>query len=64
MPVAFVVRCKATLDGDRLIALCRTQIAGYKLARKIRFVADTELPRSATGKVKQQELEQRLARKA
>ena len=61
VPVAFVVRRDASLDADALLALCRQHIAGYKVPREIRFVPESELPRSTTGKIMRHELEQRLA---
>jgi fatty-acyl-CoA synthase len=35
----------------------RSRIAGYKLPREIRFVAEADLPRSATGKIQRHEVE-------
>jgi fatty-acyl-CoA synthase len=40
--------------------MCRGRIAGYKLPKDVIFVADEELPRSTSGKVKRHELEERL----
>jgi fatty-acyl-CoA synthase len=34
-----------------IIAWCRERIAGYKRPRSISFVADAEMPRTATGKI-------------
>ena len=60
VPVAFVVRRDPTLDAAALQALCRQQIAGYKVPKEVHFVDDAALPRSTTGKIMRHELEQRL----
>ncbi len=57
VPVAFVVRNDNALSEDDVIALCRDRIASYKLPKSVRFVADADLPRSTTGKIKRHELE-------
>lgn len=59
VPVAFVVRRDPALDPDALIGLCRARIAGYKIPKEIRFVEESEIPRSTTGKIKRQDLESR-----
>ena len=41
-------------DSDGIIALCREQLAAYKVPRSVQFVAD--LPRTSTGKVMRREL--------
>jgi acyl-CoA synthetase (AMP-forming)/AMP-acid ligase II len=60
IPVAFVVRNDETLSEADVIGLCRGQIANYKLPKAVHFLADADLPRSTTGKVKRHELEARL----
>jgi acyl-CoA synthetase (AMP-forming)/AMP-acid ligase II len=60
VPVAFVVRLDETLTREDVIAACRGKIANYKLPKDVIFVADADLPRSATGKVKRHELESAL----
>ena len=57
VPVAFVVRLDETLTREDVIAACRGKIANYKLPKDVIFVADADLPRSATGKIKRHELE-------
>jgi long-chain acyl-CoA synthetase len=44
----------AEADSDGIIALCREQLAAYKVPRSVQFVAD--LPRTSTGKVMRREL--------
>jgi fatty-acyl-CoA synthase len=56
-PVAFVVRLDPALSAEDVMAACRAKIAGYKIPRDVRFVADADLPRSTTGKIKRHELE-------
>jgi malonyl-CoA/methylmalonyl-CoA synthetase len=48
VPVAFVV-ADAPVDPGELIAWCKTQMAGFKAPREIRFLES--LPRNALGKV-------------
>jgi acyl-CoA synthetase (AMP-forming)/AMP-acid ligase II len=43
-----------------LLAWCRGRIAGYKRPQSIRFVADSEMPRTATGKILHRQLRDRL----
>jgi fatty-acyl-CoA synthase len=60
VPVAFVVRRTEALTADDVIALCRGKIAGYKMPKDVRFIADADVPRSTSGKVKRHELEHQL----
>ena len=43
-----------------LVEWCRGRIAGYKRPQSIRFVADTEMPRTATGKILHRTLRDRM----
>jgi acyl-CoA synthetase (AMP-forming)/AMP-acid ligase II len=61
VPVAFVVARSDQLTAEDVVTLCRGQIAGYKVPKDVRFVADEDIPRSTSGKVKRHELEGRLA---
>ena len=61
VPVAFVVRRDDQLSADDVIALCRGKIAGYKIPKQVKFVADEDLPRSTSGKVKRHDLERWLS---
>jgi len=60
VPVAFVVRRDPALAADDLLRRCRAELAGYKQPKDIRFVADSDLPRSASGKIQRHELEKLL----
>ena len=60
VPVAFVVRADPTLTAQDVLALCRGQIANYKLPKEVHFISEAEMPRSETSKVKRHELEARL----
>jgi acyl-CoA synthetase (AMP-forming)/AMP-acid ligase II len=51
-------------SAPTMLAMCRGRIANYKLPKEVRFVAEAELPRSTTGKIKRHELEARLAAEA
>jgi long-chain acyl-CoA synthetase len=44
----------AEADSDSIIALCRENLAAYKVPRSVQFVAD--LPRTSTGKIMRREL--------
>ena len=53
VPVAFVVaRPDAIADGEALIAHCRSQLASFKVPRRVVFL--NRLPRTALGKVQKQ----------
>ena len=60
VPVAFVARRDEALTADELLRRCRAELAGYKQPKDIRFIAEREFPRSASGKVQRHELEKRL----
>jgi long-chain acyl-CoA synthetase len=44
----------AEADAEGIIALCREQLAAYKVPRSVQFVPD--LPRTSTGKVMRRQL--------
>jgi long-chain acyl-CoA synthetase len=48
-PVAFVVRRDPTLTAEQVIAFARENLTGYKIPRRVEFLAD--LPKSPVGKV-------------
>jgi len=41
----------AALTADELVAFARTRLAGHRLPRSVSFIADQEMPRTATGKI-------------
>ncbi len=41
-------------DAESILALCREQLAAFKVPRAIQFVAD--LPKTSTGKIMRREL--------
>jgi long-chain acyl-CoA synthetase len=49
-----VLQPNAEPDADAIIALCRDQLAAYKVPRAVQFVPD--LPKTSTGKVMRREL--------
>ena len=62
VPVAFVARRDgAPLEDADLYRRCRSELAGYKQPKGIRFIDFDDFPRSASGKVQRHELESRLA---
>ena len=65
VPVAFVVPTAVkpgdpALTRDDVLAACAGRLARYKMPKDVIFVADADLPRSTTGKIKRHELEARL----
>jgi acyl-CoA synthetase (AMP-forming)/AMP-acid ligase II len=43
-----------------IIEWCRDRIAGYKRPRSVSFIADDEMPRTATGKILHRSLRKKL----
>ena len=63
VPIAFIVaRQDCTLTADKAIAACQSQIARYKVPKEVRFVAESDLRRSASGKIIRGDLEALLKR--
>lgn len=52
------------LDESELIEWSRDKIAGYKRPRSVSFITETEMPRTATGKILHRVLRERFAGKA
>ena len=55
-----VLRPNVDVTEATLVEWCRDQIAGYKRPRSISFIADDEMPRTATGKIQHRILRERL----
>jgi long-chain acyl-CoA synthetase len=49
-----VLKPDAEPDADGILALCRDQLAAYKVSRAVQFVPD--LPKTSTGKIMRREL--------
>jgi len=49
-----VLKPGAQGDAEDILALCRRELAGYKIPRAVQFVAD--LPKTSTGKIMRREL--------
>jgi fatty-acyl-CoA synthase len=63
VPVACIVpRAGETLTAEMAIAACRDQIARYKVPKEVRFIAESGLRRSASGKIIRGDREARLRR--
>jgi acyl-CoA synthetase (AMP-forming)/AMP-acid ligase II len=56
-----VARPGTSPTAAALTALTRRLLAGYKIPREIRFIADEEMPRTATGKILHRVLRDRYA---
>jgi long-chain acyl-CoA synthetase len=54
-----VLKPGKTLSADELIAYCRRFLANYKVPRRVEF-SDTELPKSASGKILKKVLRERF----
>jgi fatty-acyl-CoA synthase len=59
VPVAFVSTILPDDDSEKYVVWCEGRMARYKVPRDIRFLAEGNFPRSATGKIQRQELERR-----
>ncbi len=57
VPVAFVARRDPGLTEADLMEACRSNLAGYKRPKEIRFIALEAFPRSTTGKIQRHEME-------
>jgi acyl-CoA synthetase (AMP-forming)/AMP-acid ligase II len=57
-----VLRRGAALSEAELLSWSRDRLAGYKRPRSVSFVAEAEMPRTATGKILHRELRERLNR--
>jgi fatty-acyl-CoA synthase len=52
----------ANATADDLIAFARDRLAGYKRPRSMSFLAESDMPRTATGKIQHRILKERLSR--
>ena len=57
-----VLHPDAKLSEDHVLDWCRDRIAGYKRPRAVTFVSESEMPRTATGKILHRKLRELLAR--
>jgi acyl-CoA synthetase (AMP-forming)/AMP-acid ligase II len=57
-----VPRPGVPVDEATLIDWCRDRMAGFKRPKRVRFVPEGEMPRTATGKLQHRVLRERLAR--
>ena len=62
VPVAFVVSSDPEFSLQDVIECCEGELARYKIPKEVYFVQGSQLPRSATGKIKRHELEERIKR--
>jgi acyl-CoA synthetase (AMP-forming)/AMP-acid ligase II len=58
VPVAFIVRNTDGLSAADVEELCRANLASYKRPKSVHFIAAEAMPRSATGKIVREQLEQ------
>jgi acyl-CoA synthetase (AMP-forming)/AMP-acid ligase II len=56
-----VLRPGQTADAKAMEDWCRERMAGFKRPRGYRFVSESELPRTATGKIQHRVLRDRMA---
>jgi acyl-CoA synthetase (AMP-forming)/AMP-acid ligase II len=57
---AIVLRTGASATAGDLLAWCRERMAGYKRPRSILFLAESDMPRTATGKIQHRKLRERI----
>ena len=50
----------ATASESEMLGWCVEKIAGYKRPRSVAFIADEDMPRTATGKILHRVLKERL----
>ncbi|HWK13058.1 MAG TPA: AMP-binding protein [Rhizobiaceae bacterium] len=63
VPVAFIaLGANGRLTAEEAVAACRSRIASYKVPKEVRFIAETELRRSTSGKIIRRDLELLLER--
>jgi acyl-CoA synthetase (AMP-forming)/AMP-acid ligase II len=55
-----VLREGATASEGEMLDWCVEKIAGYKRPRSVAFIADEDMPRTATGKILHRVLKERL----
>ncbi|MGM9486750.1 AMP-binding protein [Ideonella sp. YS5] len=55
-----VRRAGQAADEAQLLAWCRERMAGYKRPRSVLFIADEDMPRTATGKIQHRLLRDRV----
>jgi acyl-CoA synthetase (AMP-forming)/AMP-acid ligase II len=55
-----VLREGTQATEDEILEWCRDKMAGYKRPRSVSFVAEREMPRTATGKIQHRVLRERL----
>lgn len=51
----------ASITGDELVAWCKDKIAGYKRPRTISIITESQMPRTATGKILHRVLRDRFS---
>jgi acyl-CoA synthetase (AMP-forming)/AMP-acid ligase II len=56
-----VLRPSQTASEADVVAWCRERMAGYKRPRSVVFVAEHDMPRTATGKIQHRVLRERMA---
>ena len=52
-----------TTDGKDVLDWCRDKVAGYKRPRSVSFIAESEMPRTATGKIQHRVLRERFGKR-
>jgi acyl-CoA synthetase (AMP-forming)/AMP-acid ligase II len=52
----------STADEREVLDWCRDKVAGYKRPRSVSFIAESEMPRTATGKIQHRVLRDRYAK--
>jgi len=58
-----VMHAGATADEKHVLDWCRDKVAGYKRPRSVSFIAESEMPRTATGKIQHRVLRDRYGKR-
>ena len=57
-----VTHAEAVLTEEIVLDFCRDRIAGYKRPRSVSFISESEMPRTATGKIQHRKLRDQFPR--
>jgi acyl-CoA synthetase (AMP-forming)/AMP-acid ligase II len=58
-----VPREKTKFNEKKIVDFCKDKMAGYKRPKKVIFIEDEEMPRTATGKILHRVLRERFNNK-
>ncbi len=59
---AVILKDEQTMTEEEIIEWCRGKMAGYKKPKSVDFISESEMPRTATGKILHRKLRERYTR--